>query len=258
MVFDSDRSSISDSISSGPSKSMIKIYTKVLCSDIEYKTLSITEDTTCNDMVRMLLHKFRLKHTDPNLFYVAMEVIIRKTGIPIRSVVVLDDMSCPAQIQASYPHQDTKFTLMMKRGGLVKVYDSCLMSSSLYKSLLISDVTTVGEVIQLLLQCYDSDERPSKFALYEVCPQNRRERKLRDNELLLRLQQEWPLGEVYCFQLRRNYFEQSHKRKALWIRSSIDPIGLSCCSKYSKELSSLIYPPLQFSYLNTYPTYFYV
>lgn len=43
----------------------------------------------------------------------------------------------------------------------------------MYKSLLISDHTTVDELIQLLLNCYDSDERPSKFALYEVCPQRK-------------------------------------------------------------------------------------
>ena len=81
----------------------------MLCSDVEYKTLSINYSTTAREMIRLLLNKFRIKHKDPNLFYLTMEVWIRKTGIPIRSVMILDDMACPAQIQASYPHQDTKY-----------------------------------------------------------------------------------------------------------------------------------------------------
>ena len=87
---------------------VVKVYAKVLCSDVEYKTLSINYSTTAREMIRLLLNKFRIKHKDPNLFYLTMEVWIRKTGIPIRSVMILDGMACPAQIQASYPHQDTK------------------------------------------------------------------------------------------------------------------------------------------------------
>ncbi|EEC06082.1 hypothetical protein IscW_ISCW003627, partial [Ixodes scapularis] len=62
------------------------------------------------------------------------------------------------------------FLLQMRRGGLVKVYDSCLMAGSLYKSLLVSERTTAEEVVQLVLHCYNSSERASKFSLYEMCP----------------------------------------------------------------------------------------
>lgn len=191
---------------------VVKLYAKVLCADVEYKTLSIKYQTTAREMIQLLLNKFRMKHTDPNLFYLTMEVWIRNTGIPIRTVVVLDDKACPAQIQASYPHQETKFSLVMKRGGLVKIYDCCLMSASRYKSLLISDHTNVEELIQLLLNCYDSNERPSKFALYEVGPQRRTERKLHRSEYPLQLQNEWPGQDIYHFELRWNNDEPSRKR----------------------------------------------
>ena len=39
---------------------------------------------------------------------------------------------------------------------------------SLYKSLMISERTTAQGVIQLLLNCYDSDDSPSSYSLYEV------------------------------------------------------------------------------------------
>lgn len=58
----------------------MKVYAKVLCPDVEYKTLSVSKVTTCREMVTMLLNKFRMKHTDPNLFYFTMEITIRRTG----------------------------------------------------------------------------------------------------------------------------------------------------------------------------------
>lgn len=56
------------------------MYAKVLCQEVEYKTLSVTNQTTSKEVVRMLLSKFRLKHRDPNLFYLTMEVWIRQAG----------------------------------------------------------------------------------------------------------------------------------------------------------------------------------
>ncbi|XP_074595669.1 RA domain-containing protein rau [Brevipalpus obovatus] len=196
---------------------VVKVYAKVLCSDIEYKTLSIKYHTSAREMIQMLLNKFRMRHTDPNLFYLTMEVRIRNTGIPIRSVMVLEDKACPAQIQASYPHQETKFALVMKRGGLVKIYDSCLMSASRYKSLLISDHTTVQELIGLMLHCYGTDEKPAKFVMYEVGPTRHWERKLHQDEFPLRLQNEWPTQDMYHFELRRNNEEPIQKRARRWL-----------------------------------------
>jgi hypothetical protein len=203
---------------------MVKVYARVICSDVEYKTLSITTQTTSAEVVRILLNKFRMKHRDPNLFYLTMEVWIRKTGIPTRSVMVLDDKACPAHLQACCPHQETKFTLVMRRGGLVKVYDSCLMSGSLYKSLLLSDRTKVEELIQLLLYCYNSKEKVSKFALYEVCPARNCERKLQNDELPLRIQLEWPTQDLVFFQLRKSCSlseqpQPSTRRRLPWTKS---------------------------------------
>lgn len=47
-------------------------------------------------------------------------------GIPIRSVMALEDDACPAMLQSCYKQKDMKFTLMMRRGMIIKVYDGCL------------------------------------------------------------------------------------------------------------------------------------
>jgi len=118
--------------------------------------------------------------------------------------MVLDDKACPAQLQSVYPHQGTKFTLQMKRGGLVRVYDACLMTGTQYKSLLLSDKTSVQELIQLVLHCNHSQETPAKFSMFEVCPAQNLNRKLHPEEIPLRIQQEWPTQDLVFFQLRRN------------------------------------------------------
>ena len=58
----------------------VKVYARCLRSDIEYKTLSVTFDTTCRQLVSTLLNKYRMKHRDPNLFFLTMEVGVRSAG----------------------------------------------------------------------------------------------------------------------------------------------------------------------------------
>ena len=53
----------------------LKIYANCLRSDIEYKTLNIGLNSTCKDVIWMLLRKFKMKHRDPNLFYLEMAVV---------------------------------------------------------------------------------------------------------------------------------------------------------------------------------------
>lgn len=47
-----------------------------------------------------------MRQKDPRLFYLSMEVMIRKAGI--RTVLVLDDEARPAILQASYPKGDSR------------------------------------------------------------------------------------------------------------------------------------------------------
>ena len=53
---------------------------RCLRSDIEYKTLIVNNTTTCRDLIVMLLSKYRMRHRDPKLFYLTMDIYIKRTG----------------------------------------------------------------------------------------------------------------------------------------------------------------------------------
>nr|CAD7568130.1 unnamed protein product [Timema californicum] len=185
----------------------IKVYAKCLRPDIEYKTLSITFQTSCREVVTSLLNKYRMRHRDPNLFYLTMEVTVRKAGV--RTVLVLDEEARPAALQSCHPRGDSRFSLQTRRGGL-----------SQYKSLLISDRTTVDELIQILLSCYNSKEQVEQFSLYEVCKSQEYQRKLHPDDCPLQVQQCWGSPSEFHFLIRRNLdFRPCRKTRKLLAKS---------------------------------------
>ncbi|XP_055547427.1 uncharacterized protein LOC129731447 [Wyeomyia smithii] len=181
----------------------IKIYTACLRQDIEYKTLGISYDATSKSVVQQLLRRCKLRHRDPRLFYLTMEVTIRRPGA--KSVLELDDEARPALLQACHPKGDSRFCLQQKPGGLIRVHTSALQPNSQYKSLLISEETTSDELLALLLSCYSSHEPVEQFSLYEVCPGQEYQRKLHPDDLPLKTQlQRQQKNEIMHFLVRRN------------------------------------------------------
>ncbi|BES89007.1 Ras association (RalGDS/AF-6) domain [Nesidiocoris tenuis] len=225
----------------------IKVFAKCLRPDIEYKTLGITYQTTCREVVQSLLNKYRMRHRDPNLFYLTMEVTIRRAGI--RTVIVLDEDSRPAVLQSCHPKGDSKFSLQTKNGGLVKIYDSVLMPGSKYKSLLISEFTTVDELIQILLNCYNSKERVEQFSLYEVCERQEYQRKLHPDDCPLQVQKTWTPGLNTHFLLRRNLDYRLRRSKIQW---TPELPSIPCSSRQSIAQTETVttYPD--------YQNYFYI
>lgn len=227
-------------------QSTIKVYAKCLRPDIEYKTLSIGYQTTCREVVSTLLSKYKMKHRDPKLFFLCMEVTVRKAGV--KTQLTLDEDARPAVLQSCHPKGDSKFSLQTVRGGLVKVYDSALNANSQYKSLLISARTTVDDLLTLLLTCSNSNERVEQFSLYEVCTDREQQRKLHPDDRPLHVQALWAPGVMKChFLIRRNpdYIPLS-RRKCYWINPLLPPLQQSRIANYhqsqlSKSQSSLLH-----------------
>ncbi|KAL1124494.1 hypothetical protein AAG570_001120, partial [Ranatra chinensis] len=218
----------------------IKVYAKCLRPDIEYKTLSITFETSCREVVQSLLNKYRMRHRDPNLFYLTMEVTVRKPDLifaGLRTVLVLDEESRPAVLQSCRPRGDSRFALQIRHGGLVKVYDSVLMPGSKYKSLLISDRTTVDDLIQILLNCYSSSERVEQFSLYEVCSSQEYQRKLHPDDCPLQVQQSWSSAQEFHFLIRRNTDYRMRRNK---VKCSFSDDNYSNQYWLTKQLLSII------------------
>ncbi|XP_005189305.1 uncharacterized protein LOC101887648 [Musca domestica] len=181
----------------------IKVFTSCLKIDIEYKTLGIQWDTTSKEVIAQLLRRLKMRHRDPRLFYLSMEVSVRRAGV--KTVMVLDDDTRPAILQACHPKGESRFCLQLKPGGLIRVHTSALLPSSQYKSLVISEETTSDELLQLLLSCYNSMEPVEQFSIYEVCPGQEYQRKLHPDDIPLRAQNErCKRGETCHFLVRRN------------------------------------------------------
>lgn len=148
------------------------------------------------------IHRCKMRHRDPRLFFLSMEVRIRRADA--RTMLVLDDSARPALLQACHPSGESKFHLQMKTGGLIRVHTTALQQASQYKSLLISEQTTSDELLALLLSCYNLSEPVEEFSLYEVCPDQEYQRKLHPDDLPLRAQaQRNQKGENCHFLVRR-------------------------------------------------------
>lgn len=107
-----------------------------------------------------------MRQKDPRLFYLTMEVTVRKAGV--KTVLALDDEARPAILQACHPKGDSRFCLQTKPGGLIRVHTSTLEPTSLYKSLFISEETSSDELLTLLLTCFNSHDPVEQYSLYEV------------------------------------------------------------------------------------------
>ena len=145
--------------------------------------MSVDMSTTSKQVILNLLNKFKMKHRDPKLFYLSMDVSLELTGSKTTRTIILEDEARPADLVSCNPWGECKFSLRMKKGGLVRVHDSVLMAESKYKCLLISTETTVRDVIRILLSCYSLEtvETVDRFSLYEES-EGRDKRKLSPND----------------------------------------------------------------------------
>ena len=196
----------------------IKIYAKCLRTDIEYKTLSISRHTTSTEVIWMLLSKFKMRHRDPKLFYLTMDIGIISHGCSstgsrvgmddsFTRTLVLEDDAYPAELKSCHPWGECRFTLQTRKGGLVRIHDSVLMEESKYKCLLISDMTTVNEVISILFHCYGLEriERVDRYELWEQSqqPVSGYERCLQASDCPVSVQSSWQVPSQYKLVLRR-------------------------------------------------------
>lgn len=276
----SSRSSSYNSLNEpqSPTQTTVKVYCRCVRPDIEYKTLVISYQTSCKDLILLLLNKAKMKHRDPKLFYLTMEVGVRKSGGAVRTLLVLDDDSCPAELQACYPRGGSRFSIQMRRGGLVRVHDSVLMPNSKYKSLLISERTTIDDLIELLLRCHGNNERIERFSIYEICtiPDYEYERKLHPDDLALSVQASWKTRGVQpssseatspecflSFVLRRNpdassaHAAQLARRRLPWSKS-LDTSTSETCSTSSTSSSTSSSVMARSSPYHDYENYFYI
>eukprot|EP00094_Tigriopus_californicus_P014309 TCALIF_13874-PA protein Name:"Protein of unknown function" AED:0.28 eAED:0.28 QI:0/-1/0/1/-1/1/1/0/258 len=156
-----------------------------------------------------------MRHRDPKLFYLTMDINIKRTGIPLQRSLSLDDESRPVELKSCHPWGECKFTLQMRKGGVVRIYDSVLMAESKYKCLLISETTTVREVVQILFHCYgldangDQKRSSDRYCIFEQNPARSFERRLNSDERPILVQSLWPNPSNCMFVLRLTHSSSS-------------------------------------------------
>lgn len=253
--------SLSPSQALAASRASLKIFCSCLRPDIEYKTLSVCYQTRSRDLIWQLLGKFKMKHRDPKLFYLTMDVVISKTETPVTRTLVLDDEARPAELSSCNPWGDCKFTLQTKKGGLVRVYDSVLMKESKFKSLLISSDTTVDDVVRILFHCYGLPAlQTSTFCLYEHCKTQSYERKLNPADRPLAVQDSWLDPDQFRLVLRRAPSPAETRS-----RGSIHQLGLPSVPVHGHAMTDMGARALQTAlierysrFCQRYESYFYV
>ena len=181
------------------SVSAIKVYAQCLRPHLAYKTVIITRHTTSRQVVLGLLSRFRMKHRDPRLFYLTMEVNI---GEEKSRTISLEDGSCIADLISCNPWGTSRFRLKSRQGGLIKIYDGEVRVDSVYKSIIVSQVTTVKDTIDILENCYTAQDG-TELKLHEFNPQTGGVRLLSDSEKPLEIQDEWGKDSPKIFQLKR-------------------------------------------------------
>ena len=194
--------SLSDSVSGEDKEGLslnntIRVYANCLRPHLAYKTIMISVDTTSRDVITGLLARFRMRHRDPKLYYLTIEVTVNSS----LQTITLDDSSRPAELISCNPWGGGKFILRSKSGGMVKIYDEKIRNDSVYKCIIISQETTVADTLSILLCCYHGLDN-SRLCLYESDPDSGQERLLDLDLCPLQIKEEWRESEHKRFVVR--------------------------------------------------------
>lgn len=197
-------------------KTTIKVYANNMRSDVEYKTISVTFQTTGKEIIELLMKKLKIKNRDPRLYYISMDVVIRRSGVC--TSIPLEDWECPAMLQSSYPRgEQARFTIRKKQGSLVKIYDSDINKNSQYKTLMISNETTTSELIELYLNTCGYKDQSNDYSLYEV---NRKSNTIYRNNKIPHFDKPVQFQEnvnIFEFQIKKNPIYTRHMFAKSWI-----------------------------------------
>ncbi|CAB3397590.1 unnamed protein product [Caenorhabditis bovis] len=161
-----------NSMDSGGSDSsemgVLKVDTRNVKQCTDYKTIRVTNSTTTRQVIEKFLNTLKLTCRDPNLFDLFMELKTKAaSGIPVVTLLKLDDDSRPYELQRCHPMGMSRFILCQNPAGfLVRVYDHNISPQSNYKSLLLSTRTTCHEAIQIVLALNRRNDDPAKYGLF--------------------------------------------------------------------------------------------
>ena len=187
--------------------SLLRIYTGSMLPEMEYKTVRVLPSTTALHLVTRLLDSFNLRHIDPYLFSIQLELgtechlLTLAPGDTLFSLLTCLPWAC----------KPYKARLQARPGGLLKVHCSCLLQACGVTSVKVACDSKVGQVLEVVMKTRRED-RGGDENLVEVSPDGRR-RILDAEERPLEVMQTWPSSGLRL-EVEKNMEEETH----LWWR----------------------------------------
>ena len=183
--------------------SLLRIYTGTMLPEMEYKTVRILPSTTALRLVSKLLDSFNLRHIDPNLFSVQLELgtehnlLTLAPGDTFFSLLTCLPWAC----------KPYKARLQARPGGRLQVHCSCLLQACGVTSVKVACDSKVEHVLEVVMKTR-REERGGDENLVEVSPGGRR-RFLEAEEKPLEVMQAWP-SPGWRLEVERNMEEETH------------------------------------------------
>ena len=199
--------SISKPFSTLRRSSLLRMYTGSMLPEMEYKTVRVLPSTTALHLVTRLLDSFNLRHIDPHLFSVQLELgaesklLTLAPGDTLFSLLTCLPWAC----------KPYKARLQARPGGLLKVHCSCLLQTCGVTSVKVACDSKVEQVLEVVMKTR-REERGGDENLVEVSPDGRR-RFLEAEERPMELMQAWT-SPGWRLEVDRNMEEETH----LWWR----------------------------------------
>ena len=188
--------------------SLLRIYTGKMLPEMEYKTVRILPSTTALHLITKLLDSFNLRHIDPHLFSVQLELgtesnlLTLAPGDTLFSLLTCLPWAC----------KPYKARLQARPGGLLKIHCSCLLQACGVTSVKVACDSKVEQVLEVVMKTR-RNERGGDENLVEVGPDGRR-RFLEAEEKPLEVMQAWPSSSGWRLEVEKNMEEETH----LWWR----------------------------------------
>ncbi|CAJ0593856.1 unnamed protein product [Cylicocyclus nassatus] len=164
-----------DSANSESDWGTLRVYTNNVKACTDYKTIRVSTHSTTRSVIETVLSKFKISCRDTNLFELWMEVTTKANGKAVKTILRLDHLARPLELQRCHPSNMSRFMLHMNsKGTLIRVHDHNISPQSNYKSLLLAEETTCHEVVDILL-CMSRKEPDGDYALFLTSPEGEAE-----------------------------------------------------------------------------------
>ena len=166
-------------------------------SKVSYRTVLVTAHTTTRDVVSRLARP--AKCADPQLYQLHMQVSLA-AGVPPQTVR-LEDNTRLLELLRCNPWAHTQFILVTEQRLPVRVWDN-ISQNVVFRSLLVSMDCTVGAALDILHRFYPDQDNGS-LALYEHSDLLGYNRRLQQDEMILKISESWSPESQFRFVLEQ-------------------------------------------------------